>query len=174
VENFTLSFHFEKFFIMHVDEFRRYQREGATANLFSLVMSCRRKFLNAARLLELNSNYIESLSDFGVSDTVDLWPLLNPFIDLTERYVEHFFSSQDNLFHLHMERQDEQWSKYFHQILIPHLLANDEVVRNILRAVRALPSKNPDDAVISLNHYFKETTLPETAPAWDPEDFSGY
>lgn len=155
---------------MHVDEFRKYQREGATANLFSLVMSCRRKFLNAARLLELNSQSIDRLSAFGVSTPIDLWPLLNPFIDLTERYVEHFFSPQDNLFHTHMERQDEQWSKYFHQILVPHVLANDEAVRNILRAVRALPSKDPEKAALALSNYFKETTLPETWPVWAPED----
>ena len=44
---------------MHVDDLREKQRAGATADLFSLVMACRRKFLNAARLLELRSPAID-------------------------------------------------------------------------------------------------------------------
>ena len=38
---------------MHIDEFRKFQREGSPSNLIGLVMACRRRFLNAARLLEV-------------------------------------------------------------------------------------------------------------------------
>ena len=105
---------------MHIDEFREFQREGATYNLASLVMACRRKFLNAARLLEVRSQVIDRLSSFGVDAGVDPWPLLGPFTVLAERYVERFFSPQDNLFQDPMERQDEKWGKYFHHVLVPH------------------------------------------------------
>ena len=63
---------------MHIDEFRSFQREGATHNVFSLVMTCRRKFLNAARLLELRGDAIDKLASFGVDAPVDVWPLLGP------------------------------------------------------------------------------------------------
>jgi hypothetical protein len=159
---------------MHIDEFREFQREGATYNLASLVMACRRKFLNAARLLEVRSQVIDRLSSFGVDAGVDPWPLLGPFTVLAERYVERFFSPQDNLFQDPMERQDEKWGKYFHHVLVPHLLTNDEVVRNVLRAVRALPSQQPEQAAIALSQYFAETTLPETRPLWAPEDIVDY
>jgi hypothetical protein len=159
---------------MDVDDFRRYQREGASANLFSLVMSCRRRFLNAARLLEVNKKIIDDLSRFGIDQPVDLWPLLAPFTLLAERYIEHFFNPQDNLFHEQLERQDEQWSKYFYQILVPHILSNDEAVRNILRSVGALPCSLPEQTSAALKHYFSVTTLPETFPLWSPEDKLDY
>lgn len=78
---------------MHIDEFRQLQRGGATYNLFSLVMTCRRKFLNAARLLEVRSAAIDRLASLGVDTAVDCWPLLGPLTVLAERYVEQFFIS---------------------------------------------------------------------------------
>jgi hypothetical protein len=104
---------------MHIDEFRKFQREGATSNLVSLVMTCRRKFLNAARLLEVRTTAIVRLSSFGLDAAADNWPLLGPFTVLAERYVERFFSPQDSLFRDPMERQDEKWGKYFHHVLVP-------------------------------------------------------
>ena len=56
---------------MHIDEFREFQRQGATHDVFSLVMTCRRKFLNAAQLLELRSDAISKLASFGVDAPVD-------------------------------------------------------------------------------------------------------
>jgi hypothetical protein len=151
---------------MHIDEFRKLQREQATSAVFSLVMACRRKFLNATHLLELRSASINRLSSFGVYAAVDCWPLLSPYIVLAERYLDCYFSPQDDLFHGPREMQDEKWAKYFHHVLVPHLIDNDEVVRNVLRAVQALPSKRPEDAAVALGHFFGETALPETSPLW--------
>lgn len=160
--------------MMHIDSFRAYQQEGARSQLYSFVMSCRRRFLNAARLLEVHSPAIEKLTVFGVSSSVDVWPLLSPFSVLAERYVEHFFTPQAGLFPNPSEQQDERWSRYFYHVLVPHLVIEDEVVRNVLRAVHALPCKKPDDAATSLTHYFNEMTLPESRPAWAPEDDVDY
>ena len=159
---------------MDVDDFKKYQREGASANLLSLVMSCRRHFLNAARLMEINKKIIDNLSRFAIDQPVDLWPLLAPFTLLAERYIEHFFNLQDNLFLEHLERQDEQWWKYFYQILVLHILSNDEAVRNILRCVGALLSNHPEQKSAALKHYFSVTTLPETFPLWSPVDGLDY
>ena len=104
---------------MHIDEFRSFQREGATHNVFNLVMTCRRKFLNAARLLELRSDAMDELASFGVDAPVDVWPLPGPFSVLPERYTTQFFSPQENLFQEPSEKQDQKWGKYFHHVLVP-------------------------------------------------------
>jgi hypothetical protein len=64
---------------MHIDEFREFQRQGATHDVFSLVMTCRRKFLNAAQLLELRSDAISKLASFGVDAPVDC--IFQPIVD---------------------------------------------------------------------------------------------
>ena len=155
---------------MHIDEFRKFQREGSPSNLIGLVMACRRRFLNAARLLEVRSPAIDRLSSFGVDAAVEYWPLLGPFSVIAERYVERFFSPQDTLFRDPADIEDEKWARYFHHVLVPHMLTNDEVVRTVLRAVHALPSAHPEHAARALSQYFAETTLPDTSPAWAPED----
>lgn len=160
--------------MMHIDRFRACQRAGARSQLHSLIMSCRRRFLDAARLLEVRSPAIEKLAAFGVSSSVDVWPLLSPFLVLAERYVEHFFTPQLFLFPDPAEQQDEIWNRYFYHVLEPHLVIEDEVVRNVLRAVHALPCKQPEDAATALTHYFNEMTLPESRPAWVLEYDAAY
>ena len=159
---------------MHIDEFRSFQRESAPHNVFSLVMTCRRKFLNAARLLELRGDAIDKLASFDVEAPVDVWPLIGPFSALTERYATQLFLPQESLFQEPSEKQDEKWGKYFHHVLVPQLIASDEVVRNVLRAVRALPSRQPAQATVALSQHFAEMTLPQTRPPWGPEDQVDY
>ena len=108
----------------------------------------------------------------GTDTRIDLWPLLNPFMVLAERYVAVFFSPQDALFPAPGGKEDERWSRYFHHVLLPHLLQHDELVRNVLRAVHALPCTDPQGAANAVGHCFSELTLPETAPLWAPETIS--
>ena len=157
---------------MHVDDFREMQRAGAMPCLSSLFDACRRKFLNAANLLEVRSPAIEPLRSVGTETRIDLWPLLNPFMVLAERYVAAFFSPQDALFPVPGGKEDERWSRYFHHVLLPHLLQHDELVRNVLCAVHALPCANPQGAASAVGHFFAKLTLPETAPLWAPETIS--
>lgn len=148
------------------------QRAGATPCLYSLFDACRRKFLNAANLLEVRSPAIERLRSVGINTRIDLWPLLNPFVVLAERYIAAFFSPQGVLFPAPDGKEDERWSRYYHHVLLPHLLQQDELVRNVLRAVHALPCADPQGAASAISHFFAEMTLPETAPLWAPETIS--
>ena len=116
---------------MHIDEFREFQRQGVTHDVFGLVMTCRRKFLNAAQLLELRSDAISKLASFGVDAPVDVWPLLTPFRALTERYATQLFSPQESLLQVPSEKQDEKWGIYFHHILVPQVKANDQLLRTV-------------------------------------------
>jgi len=159
---------------MHINEFRQLQQDGASFNQFQLIMACRRKFLNAANLLELHSPMLEKLNSFSVDAPIDIHPLLDPFSILAERYIEEYFSPQKNLFPALEQEQDVKWGHYYHQVLMPHLLANDDIVRNVLRAVRAIPSKKPQEAVIALKQHFIEMTFPEMPPPWAPENIFNY
>ncbi|SDT87155.1 hypothetical protein SAMN05216296_0094 [Pseudomonas pohangensis] len=155
---------------MRISEFRAIQRECSNAYLHSLVMTCRRKFLCAAKLLELQSAAISRLRDFGLDGQINIWPLYSPYEVLSERYLELFYSPQLEIFRDRSNMQDEKWFKYFHHALIPTLIADDEIVRNVLRSVGGLPSKQPKDAAMALKHYFSEMTLPDSAPLWAPEE----
>lgn len=94
---------------MHIDEFRLLQQNGASFNQFQLIMACRRKFLNAANLLELHSPTLEKLNSFGVDAPIDIHPLLDPFFVLAERYIEEYFSPQKSLFPALEQEQDVKW-----------------------------------------------------------------
>ena len=160
----------EKAVGMHIDELRATQRERAASMLRTLIMACQRKFLKAAHLLEIRSPTLDALASFGVRALVDHEPLLAPMAVLAERYVEHFFSPQGDLALEPGQRQDEKWDRYFHHVLLPHLLADDGAVRDVLRAVRALPSREAGQAASALHHLFTEMTLPETQPLWAHEN----
>lgn len=155
---------------MHIDEFRAYQSQYATQNLVSLVMTCRRKFLKAAHLLEVRNDVIDKLTSFGMDARVDVAPLSGPFHVLAERYAEQFFTSQKHLFPLPGDAEDEKWSRYFYRILVPYLVTDDETVRNVLRAVYAIASRQPAQAVAALQQHFTELTLPTSPPILFPED----
>lgn len=154
---------------MNVDDFQQAQRSNAAQNLHALFMSCRRKFLNAARLLELRGAEIENLREWGYK-SVDLWPLMNMYSVVCDRYTDAFYSPQAKLFANPADAQDEKWGRYFHHVLVPHLLLEDEFVRNVLRAMMAIPCKSPQLARDALVQHVSEMTLPETRPPWAPED----
>lgn len=119
--------------------------------------------------LSLRGNVFKNLSEYG-HKTVDLWPLMNMYSVICDRYMETFFSPQENLFPNPSDAQDEKWSRYFHHVLLPHLLAEDEFVRNVLRAMMAIPCQNHQLARESLVQYVTEVTLPQTRPLWAPEE----
>jgi len=154
---------------MYVEDFQQAQKMHATQKLYSLFMSCQRKFLNAARLLDLRGAQIDSLSESG-RKSVDLWPLMNMYSVICDRYTEIFFSHQENLFPNPSDAQDEKWSRYFYHVLVPHLLLENEFVRNVLRAMMVIPCKNHQLARVALVQYVSEMTLPESRPLWAPED----
>lgn len=81
-----------------------------------------------------------------------------------DRYTDAFISPQANLFHDPADAQDEKWGRYFHHVLMPYLLLEDEFVRNVLRAMMAIPCQNPQLARDALVQHMAEMTLPETRP----------
>ncbi len=143
-----------KFQYMCIEELRRAQREGMVSNVAHVVTAARRKYLNAANLLQLGGAAIERLRTLGISAPIDAWPLFASFTVLSERYIEHFYLRQQDLFASPADQPDEKWGRYFYYVLMPHLLRNDDVTLNTLRAVRAIACSRPDKAAEALAHHF--------------------
>lgn len=139
--------------------------------LSSLVDQSRGKFLHAANLLQVYSPIITQLRN--KTDGVQLWPLLPFYQSLCERYIENFFSPQLDLIDLIKEGADQKWEQYFFWVLVPDLLRQDDLVRNILKAVGLLSCSDPNRASQSLTYYADEIVLPGVESAWqapDPEE----
>lgn len=154
---------------MDAEYFRQTQRSSAVNYLGSLFRACRSRFLNAASLLELRGPVFDKLRE-SAYENVDLWPLLGMFDVICDRYADEFFTPQEELFITPVDEQDAKWTRYFYNILIPHLVQDDGFVRNVLRAVMVIPCKSPRLAGDAIVQYIFEMTLPETVPAWAPED----
>lgn len=157
---------------MNVHNFRQEQQNKAVQDLNSLFWICRYKFLKAASLLELKGPVFDKLQRSGWDAAVDMSPLINMFGVLCERYVAQLFTpyTQQVLSGLPDDDPDIKWRKYFHHVLVPHLIQDDEFVRNVLRATMTIPCKNPQLASEALVLRVSDMTLPETKPPWDYSD----
>ena len=78
------------------------------------------------------------------------------------------------LFNDPKESEDAKWSSYFYHTLMPTLVQNDTTVRNVLRALMALPCDSPKAAADALCHEFNEMTFPTQPPPWAPETDTNY
>jgi hypothetical protein len=95
---------------------------------------------------------------------------MNMYSVVCDRYTDAFYSPQAKLFPNPADDEGAKWGRYFHHVLVPHLLLDDEFVRNVLRAMMAIPCKSPQLARDALVQRVSEMTLPETQPPWAPED----
>ena len=150
---------------MDVNSFRKYQREHAGYNLSQLFDKCRDKFLDAARLLEIENPTIEHLKKVG-DGPIELWPFLNMYDEWCERYELALFSCQMVLFPEYAERQDVKWQQYFHHELLPDLMRDHHFVKDVLRAVKALPGGNPGQLSRALYEYAINCSMPRVRPKW--------
>lgn len=138
--------------------------------LLALAMLCRRRFLRSADLLEMRSKVIETLRYLGYTERVDLSPLVPAWRVLCDRYLEEFYDPQRNLFSGEISEQLVDWSRFVYHRLLPQVVRDDELVRNVLRALGALPCKSSQEAAATLCHYFREVTLPSMEPPWEAQE----
>ena len=153
---------------MNVEDLRQACREHSTVILNSLVMQCRQRFLEAAALMEWQTPVVAGVSNLGGRSPVDVWPLVAAYSLACERYISTFYSPQRSLMPTPGGEPDELWCNYIYRELIPDLVARDDVVRNVLRAVGGLPSRSPQEAAHSVYQCCEEMTLPDSPPAWAP------
>ena len=145
---------------MRLETLEQFQRECAFGDMQVFAQRCRHRYLLAAKLLEVNSVAVQHVEELFSSGAINTWLLLPAYAVVCERYNRAFFSPQENLFYSPNEEQDAKWNQYFWLRLVPDLIERDDVVRNVLRAVNAIPSVDPAAASHSLEQCVREMNLP--------------
>lgn len=156
---------------MIASELRRAIADGAVQALSSLVRAGQRRFLRAARLLEWNSPQLEQLRRLDREQPINVAALIQGYTVIAERYIDAFYSPQAALFPGE-KGAEAQWWKYWNHVLMPVLVEDDAQVRHILRAAGGLVSKDGHQAGLAFTQHVTAMTLPETVPAWAPEDLA--
>jgi hypothetical protein len=150
---------------MRIEELVEIQNKNAAINLHELFMSCWRRFRDAARLVELSGPGTRQLEDFGYSP-VNLSPLMPMYKILCNRYATLSFTGQEPIFPTLADTPDVQWTRYYHFALVPRLVENDELVRNVLRVMTVISCKDIDQVSETLAKQAMEMVLPTEVPTW--------
>lgn len=151
-------------------ELAQYQQDQSVHALFSLAMSCRRRFLLAADLVEMRGPAMKKLRIFGQLERIDLAPLLPAWRCLCDRYLSSHYNPQLSLFEDRRSQIITEWEQFVYHKLFPTLIRSDELVRNVLRALGGLPCRAPEQAAASVHQHLLEMTLPDDAPPWAAEE----
>ncbi len=155
---------------MTTNRIEQLQEEHAAQAINCLVMICRARFIRSAELVGIRGPAIDYLRRLGFQEAIDVTPLMEAWRYLCKRYCSERYDSQQTLFCNSETELEEIWGKFVYHELIPQLVREDELIRNILRAVRGLPCKDPDKAAEAVYQYFLEMTLPAIPPPWAPEE----
>jgi len=75
-----------------------------------------------------------------------------------------------SFFHDRKSHLWEGWSQFVYWELIPTLVWDGALVRNVLRALEGLPCKSPEQAASTVYQHFLEMTLPNKRAPWAPEE----
>ena len=132
-------------------------------------MLCRARFVQSADLVGLHSPVIKALRSYGYQAGLDVSPLFPAWQKLCDRYVAERYNPQISLFGDHATEQTAAWYHFIYHELFPQLVREDEFVRNVLRALAALPCRCQTEAVVALRQYFREITMPSDSPPWAAE-----
>lgn len=144
--------------------------ETAIQMLNRLAMTCRRRFLLSANLVEIRGPVIDGLCKFGSWESVDLGPLIRAWRCLCDRYRAELYDPQMSLFRDPKSQLMEDWDRFVYRELIPELVRDDSLVRNVLRALGGLPCKSPEKAADAVYRHFLAMTLPIEHPYGGSEE----
>jgi hypothetical protein len=145
---------------MRIDELPQLQRTSSRDCIHSLIITCWRRYRDAARLIGNAGPVAVGLEDWGYK-TIDLSPLAPAYETLCRRYIDDCFSGQELLFGSLDDAPGAKWTKYFHHRIIPSLSVEDEFARNVLRATGCLQCHQRSKAIECLVHHISEMTLPK-------------
>jgi hypothetical protein len=145
---------------MNREQFVRHQRETFRYAMSSLLQSCEIRYLDAARLLEVDGVVIDGIGEARARGQTDLSPLIPAWTVICSRYLSEVFSLQVDLFDPEDEKFIRPWSEFLYQRLFPVLVTHDGFVRDLLRVVDLLPCRSKADASASLVTELTEMTFP--------------
>ena len=155
---------------MTVEEFTSLQYDQGGSALPALLRQCMRRFRLAGNLVGIAGPIFKKLRDAEHEGHVDLTPLYPAWRVTCDRYRRERFNLQPSLFKEHGDEARELWGQFLYWELFPHLLREDEFVRNVLRATGLLPCRTQQQAASALSHHLEEMSLPFGRPIWDPAD----
>jgi hypothetical protein len=138
-------------------ELRRHQVDSAAAYLFPLFDRCRLHFLNAVNLIGADPAQWPGLRQ-PADAKVDLGPLWPFWLAVIDRYNREVFDPQTELFG-EREPQVTRFSQFVHWRVWPAVTGDNECVRNVLRALRVLPSHDSQRAVDALVCFIRELPI---------------
>lgn len=159
---------------MNAEDLRVAQQEAAVSLLGSLMRACQRRYLASARLLEVPLPAIDRLIDFGFKSRVSLWPLMPAYEVVCTRYRARFYSPHMPLLPEPDRAPDQAWLSWYYHMLLPELVRDDSVVRNVLRCLGGLPCASPEDAAAAIKQHFAEMMLPSRSSDGWPEDWPSW
>lgn len=148
------------------------QRAETLDDLSALAMACKRRFVESADLLQLRGPIIKRLRDLGVSESVDYALLFPAWKLMCTRYNQERYDPQATLFEEPQARIVRLWRQFVRHELMEALVADDELVRNVLRVLGALPCRSQEDVARTVCQYFADMTLPYAKPAWGIEEMT--
>jgi hypothetical protein len=91
---------------------------------------------------------------------------------ICERYRKERFNLQTTLFKEHEIEVQELWGQFLYWELFPHLLREDEFVRNVLRATDLIPCRMKHKSVSALIQHLEEMSLPFGPSMWDSSEIA--
>lgn len=157
---------------MTESEFRLFQQEDLRSVLSALLQGCVGRFLAAGNLIELDGPVFEAHHKARYGRYVSLEPLCGVWEIICERYMREQFDPQSSVFKDHRTELLEKWVQLLHWKLFPHLLRENEFVRNVLRATGLLPCRSREGVEEALASHVREMALPFNPPAleaWEIE-----
>jgi hypothetical protein len=153
---------------MKKEEFFDFQYEYGHSALSGLLRDCIRRFLAAARLVELDGPVFKTMREAEHKGHVDIAPLYPAWEAICKRYLRERFDEQAGLFQDHRAESIERWGQFIYWELFPVVLLDDEFVRNVLRAAGLLPCTSKYRAAAALSNHLQEMNLPFSRPIWEP------
>jgi hypothetical protein len=138
-------------------ELRRHQVDSAAAYLFPLIDRCRLRVLNAVHLIGADPAQWPGLTR-AADASVDFGPLWPFWLAVIDRYNREVFDPQTELFG-EPEPQLTRFSQFVHWRVWPALAKDNECVRNVLRALRLLPSHDSQRAMDALVYFIGELPI---------------
>jgi hypothetical protein len=142
-----------------IEKLKKYQANSSWQAQLDLFTDCYLKFENASRLLEIWPSGLfarDSIQKSAVLNGLD--PLYD---EIAKRYRETIYDPQMTLLQTNDGLAIKKWVWYWDDDVRPWLVAQHDVVREILRATGALPSESMSRARRALIARLAELSLPQ-------------
>lgn len=151
------------------DDLARHMWEARVAYLSALFDRCRRRFVEAARLVGVELAQWPNLTVVGVRTGVDVFDLLPFWDELCRRYRAERAEAQNALFENNPSAA-EAFSRWVYWEVWPLIAMDGGVVCAVLRATGALPADDRATAGYYLVGHVRGMSIAPKFVALDPEN----